>query len=308
MIYLLLCIISSSCIYVVFRLLKHYDVNTFQAIVFNYFFCVILGFFFLQVNGELNLEIFELPESLWIFSAIVGLMFIVVFYLMARTTQVFGVAAGSIVSRMSLVIPAVYAIIFYNEVLTWQKATGILLGLMAIYFIINKDKRKAAEGFAGVTLRKGALVLFPVLAFLGSGIVDTLVNIAKEEFVNGGSQNFFITFLFTSAFILGSILLAIRLVLKHERLEWRNLVWGIPLGTVNFFSVFFILLALSKSGLEGSVVWPINHVSIVALSTAIAALFFHEHLNVKNWIGFGLSLVAILLITFHAWNGFLMNI
>lgn len=305
--YLFLSILSSTCIYLLFQLLQDYKVNTFQTIVFNYFFCVLIGLFLLE-PGKAG-ALLDNPLGLNLLGLAVGLLFIVVFYLMARTTQLFGVAAASIVSRMSLVVPTTFAIIAYNEAVTWAKVAGVVIGLVAIYFIIYR-KSKTGEGPLKTLLHGGA-VIFPVLAFIGSGLTDTLVQVTEEEFLQGQAGEVFTVLLFGTSFISGLLLLGgqriHQAVQKKEslRISGRSIIWSIPLGVVNYFSIYLFLLALSRSGLPGSMVFPLNHISVVALSTLVAALLFHQHLNPKNRLGFALSILAILLLTLGEWSGLL---
>jgi multidrug transporter EmrE-like cation transporter len=56
------------------------------------------------------------------------------------------------------------------------------------------------------------------------------------------------------------------------------------------------LLKVIGVGWEGSVVFPINNVSIIVLSTLIAILFFKEKLQKINSLGLAFALVAIALI------------
>ena len=67
------------------------------------------------------------------------------------------------------------------------------------------------------------------------------------------------------------------------------------MGVPNFFSIYYILKAISE-GWEGSEFFPYNNISIIALSAVIAYLFFKEKLSVANIVGVLLAIVAIGLI------------
>jgi uncharacterized membrane protein len=51
-------------------------------------------------------------------------------------------------------------------------------------------------------------------------------------------------------------------------------------------------------GNESSTLFTINNVGIVMLSTLVGLLVFKEHISRKNWIGIGLAIVSIILVTF----------
>ena len=107
MAFLLLSIILNSLIFAIFKWFGVRKVNTFQAIVVNYFICVITGSLFTGVGNVLN----QSPENTWIYIALVlGAVFITIFYLMALTAQKFSMAAASIASKMAFVVPVLFSI------------------------------------------------------------------------------------------------------------------------------------------------------------------------------------------------------
>ncbi|MEJ2163763.1 MAG: EamA family transporter, partial [Robiginitalea sp.] len=82
-----------------------------------------------------------------------------------------------------------------------------------------------------------------------------------------------------------------------KRFNGRNLLGGLVLGIPNYFSVYFLLRALQFEGLNSASVFALNNVSIVMLTTLLGIFFFREQVRPKNWIGVGLAVVSILLIS-----------
>jgi uncharacterized membrane protein len=68
------------------------------------------------------------------------------------------------------------------------------------------------------------------------------------------------------------------------------------LGIINYGTMFFIIKALNSKLLEASTLFPINNLSILTLSTFISVIVFKEKLSKKNWLGIGLSLIAIIIL------------
>ena len=60
--------------------------------------------------------------------------------------------------------------------------------------------------------------------------------------------------------------------------------------------MYFIVLALNSNVLEPSVLFPINNLSVLTISTLVSVLVYKEKLSSKNWIGIGLSILAILIL------------
>jgi drug/metabolite transporter (DMT)-like permease len=145
-----------------------------------------------------------------------------------------------------------------------------------------------------------AVVFIPLFLFIGMGVVDSMVKLAQHRFVVDEETALFSAILFLNAFLSG--LVAMLFYRKYNRQFLQGAVWGwgLLLGTVNFGSIFFLVRALNYSsptgkGMDGSVIFGANNMSIVALSVLVGLLAFKEKLKFINWIGIVLSALALLL-------------
>ncbi|HSM64505.1 MAG TPA: EamA family transporter, partial [Gillisia sp.] len=173
MIYLLLRILSSSIIFVVFKLFKRFEVNTMQAIIVNYFIACLVGFFGFIENEDLT----EIPTKPWFFGTIIlGILFIIVFNLAAATTQRSGLSVVSVATKMSVAIPVLFGILYFDEGTGFLKVLGIVLALIAVYL-------SSIKANTGIAIKKKNLI-YPILVFLGSGIIDTLIKFIESGYVN----------------------------------------------------------------------------------------------------------------------------
>ena len=66
------------------------------------------------------------------------------------------------------------------------------------------------------------------------------------------------------------------------------------LGAPNYFSIYFVLLALENLG--GIYVFPILNIGVVVFSALISWLFYQEQMSKTNWIGVTLACVSIVII------------
>lgn len=285
MIYLLLSILSSSLIFVIFRLFNKFGVNTLQAIIFNYFIACSVG---LAIDDQ-PLDIPRVPEELWFpGTLILGLLFIIVFNLAAITTQRSGLAVVSVATKMSVAIPVLFGIVLYDESTGVLKLAGIILALMAVYLTSIKKKD-------GIAIKKKNLI-YPFLVFLGSGTIDTTIKFLETSFVAEVDVALFSSTIFAIAGSIGICVLLIQAFRGSLRITWRNIAGGLVLGIPNFCSIYFLVLALRTEGFESSTVFPINNVAIVMVSTFLGILLFQERLIPKNWIGIILAVLSIILI------------
>jgi len=79
-------------------------------------------------------------------------------------------------------------------------------------------------------------------------------------------------------------------------------MWGIALGISNYGSLYFIIRALNHqtnngNTFDGSIVFGINNLGVIALSVLIGLLFFKEKLLKINWIGIIISFIAIYILS-----------
>lgn len=284
MIDLALSVLCSSLIFVIFKLFANYGVNTLLAIVTNYIVACICGLVFTPQS----ISLLQLGTQSWFLGAILlGVLFILVFNVMARSSQINGVGVTSVATKMSLVIPVLFAVLYYGDLLSLFQITGILLALAAVYLAsIPKN---------GLTMQKAHLWL-PLMVFLGSGIIDTDIKFFQESFLEDHEYPIFSSTVFGSAAFSGVLFLGAKNIKKVHPLEFKSIMGGIFLGIPNYFSIFFLLRALNNDSLNSASVFTINNVAIVLFSTLLGILLFKEHLNPKNWFGVGLAIISIVLV------------
>ncbi len=285
MIFLLFSVLASSAIFVIFKLFQKYDINIFQAIVVNYFVACMVGFFVFIKETDVTI----IPAKLWFpGTLILGALFIVVFNLAAITTQRSGLSVVSVATKMSVAIPVFFGIVLYQESTGFLKITGIILALVAVYLSSIKSQQ-------GIKIKKKNLI-FPLLVFFGSGIIDTMIKFLEVSYVAIDEVALFSTTIFAIAGIIGSSVLVGQAVAGKLRIKGKNILGGIVLGLPNYFSIYFLVLALRSEGFESSTVFTINNVAIVLFSTLLGIILFRERLIRKNWIGIILAIISILLV------------
>lgn len=291
MIYLIASILIFTLIFIVFKLYERFKVNILQAIVVNYIVAFITSMVAYKIQvGFSDLSISKIMEMGWIYTTIgLGILFIVVFILIAKTTQVNGLSVASVATKMSFIIPIIFGILYYKESLGVFKLTGILFALIAVYLVSVKSKN-------GLKLNKKDLYL-PLLVLLGSGIIDTSIKFLEEEHVAENDISIFSATIFLSAAILGILILVFNSFKGKIKIELKNIIGGIALGIPNYFSIFFLVKALRSDILESSGIFAINNVSIVTLSTLAGIILFNEKLLPKNWLGIALAIFSIILIS-----------
>lgn len=285
MINILLSILSSTSIFILFRGIEKFKVSTFHAIVINYLVACTLGF---TLSSGWNV-IPQTIEKNWFFiSLIMGVLFIVMFFMIGISSQRAGISITTVACKMSVIIPILFSILYYKELVTWQKISGIGLALIALLFSVWKKPEKKESIF---------LILLPLILFAGLGTIDTLVKYAQQSYVLPDEIAFFTAFVFGVSFVVGVTIGVFGNGFFSGFAHFYTLIFGILLGLSNFGSFYFMIKALNTSGMDSSIVFGINNIGIVALSVMAGLILFKEKLKIINWIGIIFSVLAIWFLT-----------
>jgi drug/metabolite transporter (DMT)-like permease len=287
--FLILCILSSTGIFIIFKSIDRFGIPSFPVIVINYLTATILGF--LINAGDVSLS--SLRDSSWLgLSMIIGVMFILMFFLIAFSSRKAGISVTTVASKMSVVFPIAFSMLIDpNDQLTLMKTAAIAVALFGVLLTIYRPGRGKVDK---------AVVFIPLLLFIGMGVVDSMVKLAQHSYVIDDDTALFSGILFLNAFLSGVIAMIFYRKDNKQFLRRAVWAWGLLLGIVNFGSIFFLVRALnyiSPAGLslDGSVIFGANNISIVALSVLVGLLVFKEKLRSINWVGVVLSALALLL-------------
>ncbi len=281
---LALSVLFSSFLYVVFKLFAVYKVETLLAIIINYMVACSVGLLFFDTGSTLT----EISQKPWFSSTLaLGFLFVIVFNLIAATVQKAGVSVASVATKMSLVIPVLFGVVWYEEILGPLKILGVLLALAAVYFASAKEKQTSLEN---------SLLLLPILVFMGSGIIDVSLKFIQDTHINDNEASLFSATLFGSAAVVGIVYYILKAIKKPKKITLITILGGIVLGVPNYFSIHFLLRALESDSLNSASVFTINNVAIVLFSTLLGIVFFKEKLSLKNWGGIALAVLSIVLV------------
>lgn len=288
MIYLVLSIIASTLILLIFRIFPKYHVDTFQAIVFNYL--IAFGVGFLLYGNEWNTD--NLTFDTWpIYALLVGLLFISLFLLMGKSTQLNGLGVTSVTVKMSLAIPVILAIYLYQEALTLQKVLGILTAVLGVFLITYRKNKE-------IQIESNSNMIFLVILFVGSGILDALLNFVEKKVLGDFSPALFSAVSFGIAGLIGILILVFSVLTGKNKFKFRNVLAGIILGVPNYFSIYFLLMAVRNQEMDDSNTYALNNVGIVICSFLLGLLLFKEKLTLTRLLGVVCAVAAIITLVF----------
>lgn len=280
MIFILLSILSSTGIFVIFKLINNQQLPVTNIIVINYLTAFLFGY-----SQHLSNPVDALKAD-WIYYAfLIGVLFIVFFTLISLSSKTVGISITTVASKMSVIIPILFSILFFKENVMAYKVIGIVLALIGVFFTIYKKDNQVKSNSNSIIL--------PLALFIGMGVVDSIIKYAQETLISPSENAFFSSTLFFVSFITGLIYSLTNPKILKAFLNIRVYIFGVLLGLANYGSIYFLIAALNSNALDSSVIFGINNVGIVVLSVFIGILVFKEKISKLNSIGILSSIVAI---------------
>ncbi len=287
MIFLIGSILTSALFGIYFKWIGKLNKHALTIIIINYFTASIFGFCF--SNDAFAITHFAQFNWFWV-GITLGIFFIISLYAIAQTSIKVGVSVAQVVNKMSMVIPILASLVLFNNTLNLFSVLGILLALVAIYFVTRTDNEN-------VNSKQKKNILFPIVIFICSGIIDTTLNYTQIKLLQNFDSSSFISTIFLSAGAIGLFWLGF---LKYKNnlppLDLTSLGLGILLGFINFATIYFLVNALASNVLKPAILFPINNIGVLVLASLGSALLFNEKISKKNWFGLVLSIIAIALI------------
>lgn len=305
MLFLSLSILLSVFLLLNFRLFPRYEINTFQAIVFNYPVCFLTGWLLLPAGQSFTIDF----SQTWTWLSLgLGVGFILTFLLSGASTQRMGITATSLANNLSLVIPVCFSLFVFRtgggasgfDMLNYL---GLVLAVIAVGLSTYKkepptDKQVDAE--ERKSGRSGLTILLPVGVFLFYGATNTMINYMNLHYISSADKTVQVTLtMVLGAVVAGLCMLIVRVIQGKETIQVKSLIGAVTLGVPNFLSFYTLLLALSAFGSNGAFVYPLYNIGVILLAALMATLFFREQLSTANKIGLGLAIVAIGLISWQ---------
>lgn len=304
MLFLSLSIVLSVLLLLNFRLFPRYDINTFQAIVFNYPVCFLTGLLLLPTGQSFTIDF----SQTWTWLALgLGVGFILTFMLSGASTQRMGITVTSLANNLSLVVPVCFSLFIFQtggKLFDGLNYLGLLLAVVAVGLSTYKKESATDATTPTTTRRSGSSVLLPIAVFLFYGATNTMINYMNLHYIPSADKTVQVTLtMVLGAVVAGLLMLVVRLVQGKETIQAKSLLGAVTLGVPNFLSFYTLLLALSAFGSNGAFVYPLYNIGVILVAAIMAALFFKEQLSTVNKIGLAMAVVAIGLISWQELAG-----
>lgn len=276
--FLFFALFFSTCIFFTFKYFEKFGIHILPAITLNYLVASLFGFFSSQKTTTISSMIHE-P---WVIMAVfTGIAFILTFFVFALSTQKVGVALTVVSGKMSIIISVAVGFLLLSEPLGYMKILGIGVAILA-FFLTNMGRGEAH-------IDKKYLFL-PVLIFLSTGANDSLMKLSGVYYANRNEIEY-LTVTFFISFMIGFLLLLFQFCKKALKISWKDIIAGLLLGIMNWFSTYFFIKGLFMIPI--SLFVPVFNSALVFIAGIAGFFFFGEKLSVINRIGILLAVIAI---------------
>jgi drug/metabolite transporter (DMT)-like permease len=277
--FVILSVICSVSVGIFLKVAKRFQLNIFLIITFNYCSALLLTYFTYQ--PKLTFEEKTIPYALFIGLAI---LLPIVFLIQAKSIKETGIVKTDIAQRLSLFIPLTASYFVFNETFCGLKIIGFIIGFSAIFFTLNKKSDNKSNNW-----------VYPLLVLLGFGIIDILFKrVAVFKDISFTTSLFII---FCGAFVISISFLIGKILVQKEKLEFKNILWGLALGILNFGNILFYLKAHKALSENPSTVFAGMNMGVIILGSIAGILIFKEKITKWNYFGIFLAIVSIIFIT-----------
>jgi multidrug transporter EmrE-like cation transporter len=281
MIYLMLAIL---CSFINSMLIKYNEVSgidTRIVLASNYISASLLGWSMVLTSGLNAIS----PQTLFL-SSVGGILWPASFYMLMWGIRQYGMSLAGALSRLSLIIPLLFALFFLRESVTINIILGIV-STFAAFILLRPVTPKQSR-----LLDFRAIWFFPILV-LAFGLVDGWVNLFNT-IAPQSEKYIFITLIFSFS----GVLMWTGVILKKIAIQPQALVRGLALGVPNFLSTYFLLESLQTPvfATRSAVVYTLFSVAGVTMAFAAGALVWKEKVTRCNILGVLSATGAIILL------------
>lgn len=276
MIFLITSIICSVSVGILFKLLNAKSTVNIYLININYLCAIAATYFIFEPVIDL---------SKIHFSTVIPLSILLpgIFWIMTIAIKNNGIIKTDIAQRISLIIPAICSFWLFQEEFSWYKVLGIIVGLSAMFFIINNN-----------LIEKKTSPIYLLFVFFGFGIIDVLFKITALN--NEIPYTTTLFYIFCGSFFVTTFLSITTYKKEKIAINLELLFNGILLGILNFMNIYFYMKAHQYYATNPITVFACMNFGVIFMGTLIGKLIFKEKMSAKNIFGLFLALIAISLI------------
>lgn len=214
-----------------------------------------------------------------------GILYYLGFIYLQKAVKESGVSLAGSFSRMGILVPIILSILLFRELPSSLQWAGICLALVSI-LLANIDLSIPSGFLSG--FQPVLLILFMIVG---------LVDFSNKVFQRYGvleTKSLFLFSVFTTALLISTW----KTIRMREKPKISSIITGFAVGIPNFFTSFFLILALSR--LRTAVVFPLFGALTIVLISLFGWILFGEKLRKRERFAVILTVAALVLVNLHS--------
>jgi drug/metabolite transporter (DMT)-like permease len=284
MLWIFLSICCSIVVSVMLKLARRYEIDVYQAVVWNYSTAILLTSLLLWPRS------YSLNGAPWGSYITLGLLLPAIFVVLGISIKYSGIVRTEVAQRMSLLIPILAAFLFFGEHETLLKFVGILVGFIAIILTIPRSKHSGRRSYNPIAL--GCLLV----VFVGFGVIDVLFkNLATSTAVSYNTSLFYV---FVLSFGFSLVGLIYQVATGRMRFSWLHIPIGWVLGIAHFGNILFYITAHKSLASQPSMVFSAINIGVIVLGALTGMIIFKEKLTLLNKAGIVVAIAAVVIMAY----------
>lgn len=244
----------------------------------NYIVAALLGIFSV-VNGR-N---FQVSPSTMIFGTMNGVTYIVSFFLILYAMNARGIAVSMAIVRVSVVIPVLFSIVYWQEIPNRWQVVGIILACISLPLLSTRQRGNQQ----GQTAKWLGLVIATLFLFSGGSQIAMK---SFNELSPTSEKPIYLLFLFGTTAVVSVWLLLWKRIVP----SWGDIIYGVLIGSSNILGSGALIFALEK--LPGMIVFPISASAGLLFTVVIAVSLLGEKLERRTVVGMVMTIMALVFI------------
>ena len=245
--------------------------------LFGVLTCLAAALFFVVTSEGLEWNAKVLPYSLAFATA----------YTTTTISSVFAIQCGSLsltnlIVSYSLMIPALYGLIFLDEAIRFGFYPGIVLLIFSLFLINKTDAREPVNV---------KWLIYAFLAFVGNGMCTVFQKMQQVAF--GGAYK---NELMIIALLMGAIVLFVVSLIKEKKqigtYVKKGWIFGLLSGVFNGTVNLFVMILSGK--MSASLMFPLISAGGIIMTYFISRWIYKEELTKRQLIGFVLGIASVI--------------
>lgn len=251
--------------------------NSGGVYLFGVLTCLSATLFFAVTSSGFQWNVKILPFSLAFAAA----------YVTAMIAGVLAIGCGSLsltslIVSYSLLIPALYGLIFLDDPIGLGFYPGILLLVISL-LLINKHEEKKKINFKWI--------IYVILAFLGNGMCSVFQKMQQVAFEGAYKNELMILALVTGAVVL-TIISFIKDGKQMSTYIKNGWLFGLLSGMFNGIVNLFVMVLSGR--MSASLMFPLISAGGIIVTYLISRWIYKEELTKKQLVGFILGIASVI--------------